>query len=70
MQWSKVSPYCIVSGDYTIAKCMHRDGWRYEPHYQKALICSIRDFPLTADEAKRVCEGHAARYNETKSAAE
>jgi len=61
MNWTKVDAYCIRSGEYTIAKCMHRDGWRYEPQYQKDFICSIRDFPVTADEAKKVCEDHAKR---------
>ena len=48
MKWSKVSNYCIKSGDYLIAKFINNGAVKYGLSYQDKNI----GYFATADEAK------------------
>jgi len=48
MKWSKVSNYCIKSGDYLIAKFINNGAVKYGLSYQDKHIAYF----ASADEAK------------------
>lgn len=53
MKWTKISDYCIQSGDWTIAKYKLADRVKYGLWFMN----EIRGFYDTADEAKANVNG-------------
>lgn len=56
MQWTRLSPYCIQSGTYTVAK-VSTGRWWYVAWRLKEMLGVFE----TAEEAKRVCESQEVK---------